>query len=120
MCYMAFGRVLVTETNDRMGGCRARSHCMYVQADVALPPLQNKPMYVTGSIRLTFKRFLYNCLTVVYIVYFQFQEGKQVDPEMYGIIQRSLKYLYTQLNQQSGQKIIRASYLEIYNEQVQY
>jgi len=48
----------------------------------------------------------------------QFQEGKQVDPNMYGIIQRSLRYLFTQLNQQRGSKIVRASYLEIYNEQV--
>lgn len=37
---------------------------------------------------------------------------------MYGIIQRSLKYLFTQLHQQQGNKIVRASYLEIYNEQV--
>ncbi|XP_045172444.2 kinesin-II 85 kDa subunit-like isoform X15 [Mercenaria mercenaria] len=48
----------------------------------------------------------------------QFQEGKQVDPENYGIIQRSLKYLFQQLQQQQGNKIVRASYLEIYNEQV--
>ncbi|XP_045172440.2 uncharacterized protein LOC123534316 isoform X10 [Mercenaria mercenaria] len=46
------------------------------------------------------------------------QEGKQVDPENYGIIQRSLKYLFQQLQQQQGNKIVRASYLEIYNEQV--
>lgn len=48
----------------------------------------------------------------------QFQEGKQVDPNMYGIIQRSLRYLFKQLNQQRGSKVVRASYLEIYNEQV--
>ena len=57
-------------------------------------------------------------MVVCIAVYFQFQEGKQVDPNMYGIIQRSLHYLFSQLNQQQGAKIIRASYLEIYNEQV--
>ncbi|WAR02059.1 KIF12-like protein, partial [Mya arenaria] len=48
----------------------------------------------------------------------RFQEGKQVDPNMYGIIQRSILYMFKQLNQQPGNKIVRASYLEIYNEQV--
>ncbi|KAL5015949.1 hypothetical protein ScPMuIL_005538 [Solemya velum] len=48
----------------------------------------------------------------------QFQDGKQIDPKMYGLIQRSLFYLFKQLEQQSGSKRIRASYLEIYNEQV--
>ncbi|KAL3857943.1 hypothetical protein ACJMK2_012568 [Sinanodonta woodiana] len=48
----------------------------------------------------------------------QFQDGKLPDPEMFGIIQRSLKYMFEQLKKQPGQKIIRASYLEIYNEQV--
>ena len=41
-----------------------------------------------------------------------------MDPNMYGIIQRSLKYMFEQLHQQGGTKVIRASYLEIYNEQV--
>lgn len=40
------------------------------------------------------------------------------DPKMYGIIQRSFKYMYQQIKQQGGGKFIRASYLEIYNEQV--
>ncbi|XP_070206132.1 kinesin-like protein KIF17 [Littorina saxatilis] len=46
------------------------------------------------------------------------QVGVTPDPEMYGIIQRSFKYMYQQIKQQGGGKFIRASYLEIYNEQV--
>ncbi|XP_025090742.1 kinesin-like protein KIF12 isoform X2 [Pomacea canaliculata] len=46
------------------------------------------------------------------------QPGLTPDPQMYGIIQRSFKYMYKQIKQQGGGKIIRASYLEVYNEQV--
>ncbi|KAL8615754.1 hypothetical protein ACOMHN_040249 [Nucella lapillus] len=52
-------------------------------------------------------------------VYVEFhQVGVTPDPKMYGIIQRSFKYLFQQIKQQGGGKVIRASYLEIYNEQV--
>ncbi|GFS13444.1 kinesin-like protein [Elysia marginata] len=37
---------------------------------------------------------------------------------MYGIIQRSFKHLFQQLKKQASQKYVRASYMEIYNEQV--
>ncbi|XP_076434848.1 kinesin-like protein KIF12 [Babylonia areolata] len=46
------------------------------------------------------------------------QEGARPDPKMYGLIQRSFKHLYRQIKEQGGGKIVRASYLEIYNEQV--
>jgi hypothetical protein len=61
----------------------------------------------------------------IYIVYFygivclfQFEGGKQPDSDMQGVIQRSFKYLIQQLSQVTGSKTIKASYLEIYNEQV--
>ncbi|KAL8613977.1 hypothetical protein ACOMHN_023212 [Nucella lapillus] len=45
-------------------------------------------------------------------------EGGHPDPKMFGIIQRSFRYLFRLLKEQGGGKTIRASYLEIYNEQV--
>ncbi|KAK3083515.1 hypothetical protein FSP39_024535, partial [Pinctada imbricata] len=48
----------------------------------------------------------------------QFEGGKHPDPEMVGIMQRSFSYLLSQSSQIQGNKVIRASYLEIYNEQV--
>ncbi|CAG5120016.1 unnamed protein product, partial [Candidula unifasciata] len=48
----------------------------------------------------------------------QFQNRVTPDPKSYGIIQRSFKYLFQLLTQQPTPKVIRASYLEIYNEQV--
>ncbi|XP_012937434.1 myb-like protein H [Aplysia californica] len=45
-------------------------------------------------------------------------EGVTPDPNMYGIIQRSFKHLFQLLKRQGTTKMIRASYLEIYNEQV--
>ncbi|GFO08636.1 kinesin-like protein [Plakobranchus ocellatus] len=45
-------------------------------------------------------------------------EGVTPDPNMYGIIQRSFKHLFQQLKRQSAPKYVRASYMEIYNEQV--
>ncbi|CAC5415881.1 KIF12 [Mytilus coruscus] len=48
----------------------------------------------------------------------QFEGGKQPETDMQGVIQRSFRYLVQQLGQVSGNKTIKASYLEIYNEQV--
>jgi hypothetical protein len=49
---------------------------------------------------------------------FQFEGGKHPDPDMVGLMQRSFTYLLQQAESVSGNKVIRASYLEIYNEQV--
>ncbi|XP_061189887.1 kinesin-like protein KIF12 isoform X3 [Saccostrea echinata] len=48
----------------------------------------------------------------------QFEGGKHPDPDMVGLMQRSFAYLLKQAEGVSGNKVIRASYLEIYNEQV--
>ncbi|XP_067665251.1 kinesin-like protein KIF12 [Haliotis asinina] len=48
----------------------------------------------------------------------QFLDGLKPDPKMFGLIQRSFRYMFRQLKQLGANKIIRASYLEIYNEQV--
>ncbi|XP_046570758.1 LOW QUALITY PROTEIN: kinesin-like protein KIF12 [Haliotis rubra] len=47
-----------------------------------------------------------------------FLDGLKPDPKMFGLIQRSFRYMFRQLKQLGANKIIRASYLEIYNEQV--
>ncbi|BFZ04439.1 hypothetical protein BsWGS_07478 [Bradybaena similaris] len=47
-----------------------------------------------------------------------YADGGSPDPRSYGIIQRSFKYLFQLRTQQPTHKVIRASYLEIYNEQV--
>nr|XP_019923517.2 kinesin-like protein KIF12 isoform X2 [Crassostrea gigas] len=48
----------------------------------------------------------------------QFEGGKHPDPDMVGLMQRSFTYLLQQAESVAGNKVIRASYLEIYNEQV--
>ncbi|XP_021373161.1 kinesin-like protein KIF12 isoform X3 [Mizuhopecten yessoensis] len=48
----------------------------------------------------------------------QFEGGKHPPEDMVGIMQRSFEYLIHMLQQNGGNKVIRASYLEIYNEQV--
>ncbi|XP_056020727.1 kinesin-like protein KIF12 isoform X6 [Ostrea edulis] len=48
----------------------------------------------------------------------EFEGGKHPDPDMVGLMQRSFSYLLQQAESVSGNKVIRASYLEIYNEQV--
>lgn len=48
----------------------------------------------------------------------QFEGGKHPEPEMLGIIQRSFEYMFQQIGQIGGSHVIKASYLEIYNEQV--
>ncbi|XP_055957689.1 kinesin-like protein KIF12 [Patella vulgata] len=48
----------------------------------------------------------------------EFQEGKSPDLDMIGLIQRSFKYLFQQMKDVGENKVVRASYLEIYNEQV--
>ena len=48
----------------------------------------------------------------------QFEGGKHPDPDMVGLMQRSFTYLLKQAEGVTGNKVIRASYLEIYNEQV--
>ncbi|KAK6190599.1 hypothetical protein SNE40_002429 [Patella caerulea] len=48
----------------------------------------------------------------------EFQEGKSPDLDMIGLIQRSFKYLFQQMKDVGESKVVRASYLEIYNEQV--
>ncbi|XP_078336367.1 uncharacterized protein LOC111133229 isoform X4 [Crassostrea virginica] len=47
-----------------------------------------------------------------------FEGGKHPDPDMVGLMQRSFTYLLKQAEGVTGNKVIRASYLEIYNEQV--
>nr|XP_019923516.2 kinesin-like protein KIF12 isoform X1 [Crassostrea gigas] len=48
----------------------------------------------------------------------EFEGGKHPDPDMVGLMQRSFTYLLQQAESVAGNKVIRASYLEIYNEQV--
>nr|XP_022337125.1 kinesin-like protein KIF12 isoform X12 [Crassostrea virginica] len=48
----------------------------------------------------------------------EFEGGKHPDPDMVGLMQRSFTYLLKQAEGVTGNKVIRASYLEIYNEQV--
>ncbi|ESO97867.1 hypothetical protein LOTGIDRAFT_103786, partial [Lottia gigantea] len=48
----------------------------------------------------------------------QFIDGNLTDQSMIGLIQRSFKYLYQQVKNSPENTVIRASYLEIYNEQV--
>ncbi|VDI56426.1 Hypothetical predicted protein [Mytilus galloprovincialis] len=48
----------------------------------------------------------------------QFEGGNHPESDMQGVIQRSFRYLVQQLGQVTGNKTIKASYLEIYNEQV--
>ncbi|XP_033747893.1 kinesin-like protein KIF12 isoform X3 [Pecten maximus] len=48
----------------------------------------------------------------------QFEGGKHPPEDMVGIMQRSFEYLVQMLQQNGGNKTLRASYLEIYNEQV--
>lgn len=50
----------------------------------------------------------------------QFEGGKYLTQGsgMVGVMQRSFDYLFKQLQQNTSNKLIRASYLEIYNEQV--
>ncbi|XP_021373160.1 kinesin-like protein KIF12 isoform X2 [Mizuhopecten yessoensis] len=50
--------------------------------------------------------------------YDEFEGGKHPPEDMVGIMQRSFEYLIHMLQQNGGNKVIRASYLEIYNEQV--
>ncbi|XP_059144272.1 uncharacterized protein LOC131931478 [Physella acuta] len=45
-------------------------------------------------------------------------EGVTPDPKMYGLMQRSFKYLFQLKKKQGAQKIVKASFLEVYNEQV--
>lgn len=55
---------------------------------------------------------------VVCALCLQFEGGKHPDPDMVGLMQRSFTYLLQQAESVAGNKVIRASYLEIYNEQV--
>ncbi|XP_071178813.1 kinesin-like protein KIF12 isoform X10 [Mytilus edulis] len=48
----------------------------------------------------------------------EFEGGNHPESDMQGVIQRSFRYLVQQLGQVTGNKTIKASYLEIYNEQV--
>ncbi|XP_033747896.1 kinesin-like protein KIF12 isoform X6 [Pecten maximus] len=50
--------------------------------------------------------------------YDEFEGGKHPPEDMVGIMQRSFEYLVQMLQQNGGNKTLRASYLEIYNEQV--
>ncbi|XP_041349657.1 kinesin-like protein KIF12 isoform X4 [Gigantopelta aegis] len=47
-----------------------------------------------------------------------FLDGLEPNPKMFGLIQRSFRYLYKQLKAIGTNKVLRASYLEVYNEQV--
>ena len=50
---MALHKILSTELNDkRSGEWRARSHCMYLCADLALYPLQKKCKVTKGKVRV--------------------------------------------------------------------
>ncbi|CAL1543571.1 unnamed protein product [Lymnaea stagnalis] len=44
--------------------------------------------------------------------------GVTPDPNMYGVMQRSFKYLFQILKKQRTLKLVKASFLEVYNEQV--
>lgn len=57
---------------------------------------------------------------LVWALCLQFEGGKHPDPDMVGLMQRSFTYLLQQAESVAGNKVIRASYLEIYNEQVIY
>ncbi len=52
----------------------------------------------------------------------QFEEGSRPDPKLFGLIPRSFQYLFRMMNQNvdgmNRAYRLKASYLEIYNEQV--
>lgn len=86
--------------------------------------------FFTTNLHIHFKTYLFlffpccPCATCMCLTcsdcgcLFQFEGGKHPDPDMVGLMQRSFSYLLQQAESVSGNKVIRASYLEIYNEQV--